>query len=85
MPDLMRQDNVILIGVSISNLWDELFKSRLNFTVNLTGDGLATITNRAPAAGEKEIYTRIDTNGYCVVAYLPRAYRHMQNSYIGCI
>lgn len=77
MPALIRRNNVILIGSSISNPWDDLYESRMNFTAKTNFNfGIAdntrtTITNRAPAAGEQTIYTLVDSAGYCVVAYLP--------------
>ena len=70
-PDLIKKDNVILLGSVITNPWDGLFDSRLNFTVKLEGDNSSAIVNRAPAAGEQDIYKRTDSVGYCVVAYLP--------------
>jgi hypothetical protein len=80
MPDLLKRDNLILIGARTTNPWDELFQTRMNFTAtpdvgsstNLNTDTTAsTITNRSPAAGEQPAYTRTDSAGYCVVAYLP--------------
>lgn len=69
MSDLLRQDNVILIGSRISDPWDELFDSRLNFTYSFRPAG--KIVNRAPKAGEESIYTWIAPIGYCILAYLP--------------
>ena len=70
--DLIRQDNVILIGGQFTNPWDELFQNRSNFTLKFPDDGLATVVNRAPAAGEKAIYTEsLFVTGYCVVAFMP--------------
>jgi hypothetical protein len=77
MPALITRDNVILIGSRVSNPWDDLFESRMNFTAKTNFDfettdkTLTTITNRAPATGEQKIYTLTDSAGYCVVAYLP--------------
>ncbi len=70
-PDLIKQDNVILLGSAVTNPWDSLFDSRLNFTVALDSDDSSAIINRAPAAGEQKVYSRTDSTGYCVVAYLP--------------
>ena len=71
LPALIKQDNVILIGSPIANPWDELFESRMNFTV-IPDSGVPTyITNRAPAAGEQSTYTPTASVGYCTVAYLP--------------
>ena len=75
MPALVKQDNVILIGGRVSNPWSELFENHLNFIENTIFEGLGTttVTNRAPAAGEPQIYTSTDSVGYCVVAYLPNS------------
>ena len=70
MPALLKRDNVVLIGARIANPWDELFESQMNFTAK-TEKSFTTITNRAPLAGEKQVYSRTDSVGYCTVAYLP--------------
>jgi hypothetical protein len=70
-PDLIKQDNVILLGSAVTNPWDSLFDSRLNFTVVHDSDNSTAIANRAPATGEQKIYRRTDSVGYCAVAYLP--------------
>jgi len=71
MPALIKQDNVILIGSPIANPWDELFESRMNFTVIPDSGSPTYITNRAPAPGEQSTYTPSASMGYCTVAYLP--------------
>ena len=71
MPDLTNHDNVILIGGKISNPWDDLFESRMNFTVNFDNDGSITVVNRAPAAGEQPVYAQSNSVQYCVIGYLP--------------
>lgn len=71
MPDLLKRDNVILIGGQISNPWDELFESRTNFITRFDSNGLIAVMNRAPAAGEQQIYTQTDSVEYCAIAYLP--------------
>jgi len=73
MPALVKQDNVILIGGRVSNPWVELFENRLNFVENtkFEGYGVTTVTNRAPVSGERTLYTSNDSEGYCVVAFLP--------------
>ncbi|MGH9342860.1 MAG: hypothetical protein ACRD19_03745, partial [Terriglobia bacterium] len=69
---LLARDNVILIGSSNSNPWQELFAGQLNFLEKPNSDGLSPITNRAPRPGEQAIYaTEADPLGYCIVAYLP--------------
>lgn len=69
MSDLLREDNVILIGSRISDPWDELFDSRLNFSYSF--HPAAKIVNRAPKAGEQSSYTWAAPIGYCILAYLP--------------
>lgn len=68
MSDLIKRDNVILIGARKSNPWDELFDSRMNF---ITEFDSPRVINRAPAAGEMQTYTHTDSVDYCVVAYMP--------------
>lgn len=67
--DLIKQDNVILVGASNSNPWDELFDSRLNFVTEFDN----RVINRAPAAGEQATYAPSNVDGYCVLAYLPNS------------
>jgi len=69
VPDLIKRDNVILIGARRSNPWEELFEGRLNFVESHDVDGV--ITNHTPAAGEQQSYTATNSVDYCVVAYLP--------------
>lgn len=70
-PDLIKQDNVILLGSQVTNPWDSLFDARLNFAVMLENDATSAIVNHSPAPGEQNVYTRSDSVGYCVVDYLP--------------
>lgn len=71
MPGLTKRDNVILIGGRISNPWDDIFESRMNFTVKFQPDGSIMVMNRAPAAGEQATYSQTDSVQYCVISYLP--------------
>jgi hypothetical protein len=71
MPALTKRDNVILIGGNISNPWDDLFESRMNFTAKFNPDGSIMVANRAAAKGEQAIYSQTDSVQYCVVSYLP--------------
>jgi hypothetical protein len=71
MPDLTTRDNVILIGGSLSNPWDDLFEDRMNFVTSFASDGSIAVTNRAPAPHEQPIYRQTPSVEYCVVAYLP--------------
>ena len=71
MPDLMKRDNVILVGSRFGNPWAELFENRMNFTFER--DNPNEISNRAPAQGESRTYDYSASNpvGYCIIAYLP--------------
>lgn len=71
LPDLTQRDNVILIGARISNPWDDLFESRMNFVVRLDASRSINVLNRAPSAGEQSTYQQTPSTQYCVVAYLP--------------
>jgi len=74
-PALVKQDNIILIGARKSNPWVDLFAGSLNFTAEYDlSKSIDYIKNKAPAAGEQEIYAAQpspSSGGYCVVAYLP--------------
>lgn len=73
LPSMVKQDNVILIGGIVSNPWGELFESQLNFVeeTKFEGFGVTIVTNRKPRSGEQSTYVSSDTDGYCVVAYMP--------------
>jgi hypothetical protein len=71
LPDLTKRDNVILIGGRISNPWDDLFESHMNFVAEFSTDGPITVLNRAPMKGEQAVYTQTDSTQYCVVSYQP--------------
>ena len=73
MPALVKHDNVILIGGRVANPWQTLFESRLNFSQETAFEnfGVSTVRNRVPARGEQAIYRATDSDGYCVVAYMP--------------
>jgi hypothetical protein len=70
-PDLIRRDNVILIGSRYGNPWAELFDGRMNFTFDLKNP--YEILNLAPKAGESALYdfSASSSVGYCIIAYLP--------------
>jgi hypothetical protein len=72
MSPLLARDNVILIGGPISNPWQQLFASRMNFIEEPDSSRYNPIHNRAPATGEQAVYST-DANplGYCIVAFLP--------------
>jgi len=71
MPDLMKRDNVILVGSRFGNPWAELFENRMNFTFE--PENLNEIANRTPVRGEARSYDYSPSNsvGYCIIAYLP--------------
>ncbi|MGB7264875.1 MAG: hypothetical protein WBC92_05145 [Terracidiphilus sp.] len=72
MPDLIKRDNVVLIGGRLTNPWEELFENRLNFTMKFDNSGSPTIVNKAPISGERNSYIGSGPdNGYSLVAYLP--------------
>ncbi len=83
MASLVKRDNLILFGASLSNPWMELFEDRLSFVVERKQDSEQTpgaahayVVNRSPAAGEQAAYTPSATMGYCTVAYLPNPERN---------
>jgi hypothetical protein len=72
MPDLIKRDNVVLIGGLLSNPWDQLYEDRTNFTATFDSDGRISVKNAVPAAGEQSIYTQSGSVAYCAIAYLPK-------------
>jgi hypothetical protein len=66
--------NLILIGRPSSNLWEELFRSKLNFRIGIDSHH-ATWSNTAPLPGEeREFVPKLDGNRYYAygsVAFLP--------------
>lgn len=69
MPDLIKHDNVVLVGSRFANPWDELFEGRMNFSLEFGNP--YKITNRSPHPGEQQTYIWNGSVGYCIVAYLP--------------
>jgi hypothetical protein len=75
-PDLLKRDNVILIGARKSNPWVDFFQDQLEFTVgydvNLQQN---SIHNLHPKPGESQFYPEpkdpASNVGYGVVAFLP--------------
>lgn len=70
-PDLIRRDNVILMGSRYGTPWAELFENRMNFTFDPKRP--YEILNLVPKAGEAPAYP-FDVSssvGYCIIAYLP--------------
>jgi hypothetical protein len=75
-PAQISQNNVILIGSRKSNPWVDLFEGSLNFSLEYDPNRFVScIRNRAPAAGEQQIYLGAPapegSSGYSVVAFLP--------------
>ena len=70
-PDLIRKDNVVLIGSRYGNPWAELFQNRMNFTFDLKNQ--YEILNLAPKTGEPSAYyfNAASSVGFCIIAYLP--------------
>jgi hypothetical protein len=75
-PDLISDDNVILIGGRLSNPWDELFEGNMNFVANFSADGPPTVVNRAPLKGEQTVFVQTDSTQYCVVSYRPNPHHN---------
>ena len=72
-PNDLKYDNVVLIGSSETNPWNQMFQGTMNFV--LTKDQQRTlymIENRHPASGEPERWLSDPTvqTAYCKVAYL---------------
>lgn len=74
--DLIKRDNVILIGGQEANPWVNLFANRMNFTIAYDqAQDRSYVRNAAPRKGEQAIYPVIfrpdGIVGYGIVAYLP--------------
>lgn len=82
-PELIQNDNVILIGSRKSNPWSDLFQNRLNFTVEYDPmSKTSSVHNRHPQAGEQMSYSTGTSDagpsgqsldGYSVIACLSGA------------
>jgi len=71
IPSFIDRDNIILLGDPRSNPWVQLLENRLNFQVVVDHGQIGPIYNRAPRPGEQATYQPTDSEGYCVVAFLP--------------
>lgn len=74
--DLIKRDNVVLIGGQEANPWVDLFADRLNFTIAYSpAEDRSYVKNASPRSGEQAIYPVIfrpdGIVGYGIVAYLP--------------
>jgi hypothetical protein len=68
----MKFDNVILLGSTRANPWQELIQDRLNFRLGFDQQSrYSYFENRDPHSGESNIY-RTDSNvSYCRLAFVP--------------
>lgn len=75
--ELVKTDNLILIGGKKANPWVYLFDDKMNFSLDYEiTTGLGYVSNRHPRPGEAASYTPSAQYpngfvGYSVVAYLP--------------
>jgi hypothetical protein len=79
-PDLLKSDNVILIGSRKSNPWGDLFQNQLNFIIEYDPTSkTSSVRNRHPQAGEQAVYsaesndagpTGQSSDGYSMIACL---------------
>ena len=75
-PETIKTNSVILIGSEQSNPWVELFKDRLNFSMEYDPvEHRPFVKNRNPRPGEQSIYNGTSdparNEGYSIVAFLP--------------
>jgi hypothetical protein len=75
-PETIKTNSVILIGSEQSNPWVELFKDRLNFSMEYDPvEHRPFVKNRDPKPGEQIIYNGtsdpVRREGYSIVAFLP--------------
>jgi hypothetical protein len=76
--DLLKRNNVVLIGGKKANPWVYIFDNQMNFTLDSQGMGML-VDNRRPQPGEQATYVGSTNSntvvGYSVVAYLPNPSR----------
>lgn len=75
-PETIKTNSVILIGSEQSNPWVELFKDRLNFSMEYDPvEHRPFVKNRTPKPGEQSVYNGtsdpVRNEGYSIVAFLP--------------
>jgi hypothetical protein len=78
-PERVKTNNVILIGSRASNPWVDLYKDRMNFSIEYDPDRHHSyVVNRAPESGELPIYelSTEQNRGLSVVAFLPNLSEH---------
>ena len=68
----MKSDNVVLLGSSRANPWEDLIQDRLNFQFGYDKKSKeAYFENRAPRPGEPKLYRCNSIFGYCQIAFVP--------------
>lgn len=68
----MKFDNVVLLGSSRANPWQDLLEDRLNFRFGYDQKTrYSYFENRAPAKGEEKYYRMAPNVSYCRIAFLP--------------
>jgi hypothetical protein len=73
-PDLLKRDNIILIGARKSNPWVDFFQDQLEFKVGYDANlEQNSVQNLHPKPGESQFYLepKDAATGYGVVAFLP--------------
>lgn len=75
-PDLMKRNNLIIVGGKKSNPWAGFFDDQLTFTLESnTTTGQNFVLNRHPVSGEAHDYradsSSVLSGGIAVVAYIP--------------
>jgi hypothetical protein len=74
----IKRDNVVLIGSRQSNPWVELYKDKLNFSVEYDpARHRSFIVNHAPISGEQPVYEIVQDRDrdYSVVAFVPNLFQ----------
>ncbi|MGA8367348.1 MAG: hypothetical protein ACLQMT_03025 [Candidatus Acidiferrales bacterium] len=68
----MKYDNVILLGSTRANPWEELIEDRLNFRFGFDQKSrYSYFENRDPHPGELKMYVTDSGVSYCRIAFLP--------------
>jgi hypothetical protein len=68
----MKVDNVVLLGSSRANPWEDMIQDRLNFRFGYDQKSKeAYFENRDPRLGESRFYRCNANFGYCQIAFIP--------------
>jgi len=68
----MKSDNVVLLGSSRANPWEDVIQDRLNFQFGYDKKSKeAYFENRVPRPGEPKLYRCNSIFGYCQIAFVP--------------